>query len=168
MTGNIVDRGEERISGWRRWTVLLLGGILIAAAWPVGFILAVISGGGHGSPFGHSLVENVFGGAMLAMPVLMVALGIAFLAATSLQRLRIAAGLALLIPVDVAVIAVAIWQMNQPEPPVIIPPPDPHAVIPGAPVVTGQPALAVATCTPDRRRCTSVPIPRDNPPGAPR
>ena len=157
---------DEQIVGWRRWTVLLFGVVLIAAAWPVGFILAVISGGGHGSPFGHSNVETVFGAAMLAVPVLMLALGICFVAATNLGRLRIAAALALLIPVDVAVIAGAVWQMNQPEPPVIIPAGNPNAVLPGAPVVTGQPVLALAACSPDRRQCTSVPIPRDRPPRA--
>jgi hypothetical protein len=153
-------RGEERISGWRRGMLLVLGGVLIAAAWPIGFILAVISGGGHGSPFGHSVVENVFGAAMLAVPVLMLALGIAFIAASSLRRLRIAAALGLLIPIDLAVIAAAVWQMDQPPPPVILPPADPHAVIPAAPAV--QPVLAVAACSPDKRTCTTVPMPRDN------
>ena len=110
--------------------MVLAGAALVLAAWPVGYIAAVFSGGGHGSPFDGDWVEAVWGAALLAIPVLMIAIGIACFAATTQRRLRIAGLVALTIPLDFAVIAGAMWQMSRPDPlpiahPVSPPMPDP-------------------------------------------
>ncbi|HEY6048109.1 MAG TPA: hypothetical protein VIV07_03585, partial [Sphingomicrobium sp.] len=141
---------DDRLSSGARVALLVFGAVLIAAAWPVGFLAAVIAGGGHSSPFGHSPAEAVLGTAMLAVAVLMIALGTACLAATNLRRLRIAGLVGLLFPLDFLVIAGAIWYVNHPPPPVYIPASDANAVI------SGRTVMAVPTCTPTHA-CTTRP-----------
>ena len=77
------------------------------AVWPIGFLAMVVAGGGHGSPFDGSASEWIMGAALWAIPVLMIALGIACLAATTRKRLLIVAALAAAIPLDLVLALVA-------------------------------------------------------------
>jgi hypothetical protein len=131
------------------------GALLAVAAWPLAFLAAVFAGGGHGSPFGHRPSDAAFGAALLGVPALLFLLGNVLMWTRGTSRRRLTAIILVLIPVDVAVAAVADWQMNQPEPPVFIAT-NPGAVLPGRPLVTGQPVIAVVACSP-RHGCTSAP-----------
>lgn len=130
----------------------IAGGLLAIAAWPLAFLLAVIAGGGHTSPFGHSPAEATFGAGLLGLPALLLLIGLALISGACTGRYRAAVVLTLLIPVDVAVTAVALREVNRPQPPVNIPPPDPKTVIRPAVI------LAVPACTHDHK-CTQTPRP---------
>lgn len=137
------------------------GAILVLGAWPLAFLIAVIAGGGHGSPFGHSAAEATLGGAMLGVPALLLLVGLALLWAARTGRWVPAAVIALLIPSDVGVAVAVLWQVNRPQPPVIYTAADPKTVLPGRPII------AVPACTPDHR-CSSAPPARDLGQGKPR
>ena len=126
------------------------GLILTIGAVPLAFVVAVIAGGGHPTPFGHTPAEATLGTTLLGVPGLLLLLGLALVRGSVTDRWGIAVAIALLIPVDAAVAAVALWRVNQPPPPVTYAPPDPKAVIPG------QPVMAVPTCTPDGA-CSKTP-----------
>ena len=129
---------------------IVCGVVLAIAAVPLAFFVAVVAGGGHTTPFGHTPAEATLGASLLGIPALLLLLGIALVRGGLTERWSIAVAITLLIPVDAAVAAVALWRVDQPPPPVIYVPPDPKAVIPG------QPAIAVPTCTPDGV-CTGAP-----------
>ena len=114
---HISTEREARLRPLARSGMLLLGAILLLTAWPVGYLAAVISGGGHGSPFDGSTTEAIWGAAMLAIPLLMIAVGIACLAATNRRRLKFAGAVALLIPLDIAVAIGSLQLLMRTEPP---------------------------------------------------
>jgi hypothetical protein len=129
----------------------ITGILLMAGAWPVAFVAAVMAGGGHSSPFGHRPVEAAFGIALLGIPALLFLLGGALVRAGLTGRHRLAARLAVLIPLDAAIAAAALWMINQPDLPVMMPAPVSNAAGAGP---MGQPAVAVPACYPGRG-CTS-------------
>lgn len=135
----------------------ITGILLMAGAWPLAFVAAVMAGGGHGSPFGHRPVEAAFGIAWLGIPALLFLLGGALVRAGLTGRRRLAAGIAVLIPLDAVIAAAALWMINQPEPPVMMPAPVSGGAGSGP---MGQPAVAVPACYPGRG-CTSAPRPMD-------
>jgi hypothetical protein len=138
--------GSNRIA---RPVSAICGLVLAVGAVPLAFLIAVIAGGGHGSPFGNSPAEAVFGGALLGVPALLFLLGLALIRGGLTERWGIAIFITILIPLDAAVAATALWRANRPPPPIYVPP-DPKAVIPG------QPVMAVPTCTPEGV-CTTPP-----------
>lgn len=128
----------------------ICGLVLAIGAVPLAFIVAVIAGGGHGSPFGYTPAEATLGASLLGVPALLLLLGLALVRGGLTDRWGIAVAITVLIPVDAAVAAVALWRVNQPPPPVVYVSPDPNAVIPG------QPVMAVPACTPNGV-CTKAP-----------
>ena len=131
---------------------MAVSGVLIAiAAWPLAFLLAVFAGGGHGSPFGHTPAETTFGVGLLGVPALLLLVGLALIWASRSGRWRVAAGIAVLIPVDIAITTGALRETNRPEPPIDYTPVNENAVLPTRPIV------AVPACTPDNR-CTKAPL----------
>ena len=105
-----VDLGitaSKRLSREARLALILIGLILTIGAWPLGFIFAVVAGGGHGSPFDGGATEFAMGVALLAVPFLVLLLGIACLACTNRVRLRIVGMLAAAVPATF-VVAVAL------------------------------------------------------------
>ena len=147
---------EERPNRAIRLAEFLTGVALAAAAWPLAFLAAVVAGGGHNSPFGHSALEATFGIALIAVPLLLFLLGIALMRASFTGGHKIAAAIGLLIPIDAAIASAAMWKLNQPPPPVMMPAPDPNAVIPATSGPMGQPVIAVTACYPGRG-CTTAP-----------
>jgi hypothetical protein len=121
MEGYSARAEEPRLGPLARSGMLLLGACLLLLAWPVGFAAAVFSGGGHGSPFDGSAAEAVFGAAMLAIPVLMIVLGIACLAARDRFGVKVATMIALLIPADLALAVTAASLAMRSDPPVAYP-----------------------------------------------
>jgi hypothetical protein len=111
----------------------MAGLVLAAGALPLAFLVAVIAGGGHSTPFGHTPAEATLGGALLGVPALLLLLGLAIIRGSFTGRWKLAVAITIIIPVDAAVAALALWQVNRPEPPVSYSPPDPKAVIPGQP-----------------------------------
>src|SRR5690348_9903847 len=97
-----MDERELLLRAPARLALMLTGIALIAAAWPIGFVAMVIAGGGHGSPFDGSASEAVWGAAMWAIPLIMIVIGIACLAARSPRRARFAGLVALALPLDLA------------------------------------------------------------------
>ena len=130
----------------------IFGLVLAVGAVPLAFLLAVIAGGGHASPFGNSPAEATFGGALLAVPALLFLLGLALIRGSLTGRWGTAIVITILIPFDAAVAATALWRVNQPPPPVVYVPSDPKAVI------ARRSVMAVPTCTPDGV-CTTPPPP---------
>ena len=118
---------EERLRAPVRAALALVGVVLLCAAGPVGFIAAVVSGGGHGSPFDGDWAEATFGAAMLAIPILMIVVGIAYASATTHRRIRIAAALTLLLPLDLAVAFTFSYLAMRPDPVVAYPVNEPQA-----------------------------------------
>jgi hypothetical protein len=136
----------------------MAGLVLAAGALPLAFLVAVIAGGGHSTPFGHTPAEATLGGALLGVPALLLLLGLAIIRGSFTGRWKLAVAITIIIPVDAAVAALALWQVNRPEPPVSYSPPDPKAVIPG------QPVIAVPSCTPDGACTTAPPRPTESAP----
>jgi hypothetical protein len=146
---------RTQASSWvARAAMGIAGAVLVVGAWPLEYLLAVIAGGGHGSPFGYTPAEATLGGAMLAFPVLLLLVGIALLFAARSGRWVPAAAIGLLLPLDFGVAAAALSIVNRPEPPVMYTPPPPGAVIPANPV------MAAPACTPDGK-CTRAPRPAE-------
>jgi len=90
--------------------------------------------------FVQSRTERMWIAALVAFPVLMFAAGASLLWASRGGRYGPAAEIALLMCAYIVAFAGLTWIRNQPEPPVIVAPPDPHAVI--------KPTRAVAPQTP--------------------
>jgi hypothetical protein len=124
----------------RRLKILfsVAGAFLLVTGVALGFLALAIAGGGHVWPFSGSTDDVMFASALLSLPATIIATGLALLRPNA-ARVGIAAGIALLLPVDAAIIAGAIWHLNRPEPPVSIPLRDSHAVITGAVLVPPTP-----------------------------
>jgi hypothetical protein len=97
---------SPRLSRGVRLALILLGLLLVPLSLPLAFGFAIISGGGHGSPFEGSAAEFAFGVTFIAVPFLVLLLGIACLACTNRTRLKIVIGLAAAVP---ATFALAIY-----------------------------------------------------------
>ena len=89
-----------------RLVLILLGLLLVPLSLPLAYGSAIISGGGHGSPFDGGAAEFAFGVTFLAVPCLILLLGIACLACTNRTRLKIVIGLAAAVP---ATFGLASW-----------------------------------------------------------
>ena len=89
-----------------RLVLIFLGLLLIPLSLPLAYAFAVISGGGHGSPFDGGAAEFAFGATFLAVPCLILLLGVACLSCTNRTRLKIVIGLAAAVP---ATFALASW-----------------------------------------------------------
>ncbi len=142
------DAGSNRIA---RAGSGIFGLVLAVGAVPLAFLLAVIAGGGHASPFGNSPAEATFGGALLAVPALLFLLGLALIRGSLTGRWGTAIVITILIPFDAAVAATALWRVNQPPSPVVYVPPQPKPV-------NRRSEMGVPTCTPDGV-CTTPPAP---------
>jgi hypothetical protein len=137
--------------------MVLAGLILIGLAWPVVFYGMLFAGGGHSSPFEGRPSEAVFGATVLIGPLMMVATGIACLAAVTVRRAKFAALLALAIPIVAAVGAVALRQANTPDPPVgYLVPADAGVIPPMRTVATGPTVVSIA-CSASTGECVSEP-----------
>ena len=90
---------SPRLSRGIRLALTLLGLLLVPLSLPLAFGFAIISGGGHGSPFDGGAAEFAFGVTFLTVPLLILLLGIASLACTNRRRLKIVIGLAAAVPV---------------------------------------------------------------------
>ena len=90
---------SPRLSRGMRLALILLGLFLVPLSLPLAFGFAIISGGGHGSPFDGGAAEFAFGVTFLTVPLLILLLGIASLACTNRMRLKIVIGLAAAVPV---------------------------------------------------------------------
>ena len=91
------------LSRGMRLALILVGLLLVLLSLPLAFGFAIISGGGHGSPFDGGPAEFAFGVTFLTVPLLILLLGIASLACTNRTRLKIVIGLAAAVPVMFAV-----------------------------------------------------------------
>jgi hypothetical protein len=153
-----------------RISLILAGLLLLGLIWPVGFAALVISGGGHGSPFDGGPAEFVMGLALLAVPVIMLVLGLACLACTTRRRLRVLPFLALAVPLDLVVALVAgAYAMRSPSPRSYAVPPANTAG--QAPMVAegGGTTVSIA-CNPTTGACittTQPAAPPSSPPTAP-
>ena len=90
---------SPRLSRGMRLALILLGLLLVVVSFPLAFGFAIISGGGHGSPFDSGAAEFAFGVTFLTVPLLILLLGIASLACTNRTRLKIVIALAAAVPV---------------------------------------------------------------------
>ena len=89
---------SPRLSRGMRLALILLGLLLVPLSFPLAFGFAIISGGGHGSPFDGGAAEIAFGATFLTVPLLVLSLGITSLACTNRTRLKIVIGLAAAVP----------------------------------------------------------------------
>lgn len=71
---------SPRLSRGMRLALILLGLLLVPLSLPLAFGFAIISGGGHGSPFDGGAAEFAFGITFLTVPLLILLLGIVALA----------------------------------------------------------------------------------------
>jgi hypothetical protein len=146
---------RPRLSPIWRSGLVLAGLILVAAAWPVAFLGMVFAGGGHTSPFAGPLSQQVFAAAMLVGPLMMIVVGIVCLAAINAWRARLAGLLALAIPLDAAVAAIALWETNRPPPPAgYLVPADKGLIGPARTVATGPTVVSIA-CSARTGKCVS-------------
>ena len=83
-----------------RVTLGLVGLTLLASSLPIGFVCLVIASGGYGDPFRGSAIDVAVALQMIAVPVLLVAVGITSLVSTNRWRLRLVAALALALGLD--------------------------------------------------------------------
>lgn len=90
---------SPRLSRGMRLALILVGLLLVTLSLPLALGFAIISGGGHGSPFDGGAAEFAFGVTFLSVPLLVLVLGIASLACANRTRLKIVIGLAAAVPV---------------------------------------------------------------------
>ena len=139
-----------------RLAFIVIGLALIPAAWPVGYLAMVIAGGGHSSPFDGSATEAVWGAAMLAIPLIMIVIGIACIAAKTPRRARFAGIVALALPLDLALAIGALWYLNRPDPPLAHPVmPRAPEILPGNAVVLGGPTQVAIGCSAKGDECVT-------------
>lgn len=151
-----METAEDRLQPLTRSGMMLAGFALLLLAWPIGFGAMVIAGGGHGSPFDSNWIEAAFGVTMLAIPVLMIIIGIACLAATTRGRMRVAGMLALLIPVDLAAAVVTMQLAMRPDSVVAYPvQPTPDLSRPAA-AVGGGPTIVSIACSAAGDECVTT------------
>jgi hypothetical protein len=89
-----------------RVTLGLVGLTLLALSLPIGFVCLVIASGGHGNPFKGSAIDVAVALELIAVPVLLIAVGIASLVCTNHWRLRLVAALALALGLDLLLVIV--------------------------------------------------------------
>ena len=116
---------SPRLSRWMRLPLILLGLLLVPLSLPLAYGFAIISGGGHSSPFEGSAAEFAFGVTFIAVPFLVLLLGIASLACTNRTRLKIVIGLAAAVPATFALAVCFGYLASRPHehPELIIPAP---------------------------------------------
>jgi hypothetical protein len=98
-----------------RLALTLVGLLLSLVSLPLGFGFAIFSGGGHGSPFDGGAAEFAFGLTFLAVPLLILMLGIACLVCTNRVRLRIVAALGAAVPLTFGLAVFFGWWASQPH-----------------------------------------------------
>ena len=143
-----------------RVALIFLGLILIPLAFPVGFIAMVFSGGGHGSPFDGGPAEFIFGLAMLGIPAVMIALGIACLSCSNRWLLRVVGALALALPIDLAVALVALRIASEPSEPEFrrAPLPEPQVQLGRSVIVRGTGRSVSMLCDAENDKCVETGI----------
>jgi hypothetical protein len=87
-----------------RMALCLVGLVLLGLSLPIGFVCLVIASGGHGDPFKGSVIDVAVALEMIAVPLLLIVLGITCLACTNRWRLRLLAALTLALGLDVLLV----------------------------------------------------------------
>jgi hypothetical protein len=87
-----------------RVTLLLVGLVLLGLSLPIGFLCLVIASGGHGNPFEGSVIDVAVALEMIAVPLLLGAVGIACVMCTNRWRLRLVAALTFALGLDVLLV----------------------------------------------------------------
>ena len=145
---------SSRLPRGMRLALILLGLLLVPLSLPLAFGFAVISGGGHGSPFDGGAAEFAFGVTFLIVPLLILLLGIASLACTNRTRLRIVIGLAAAVPVMFAVAIYFGYLASGPnEHPELITPAPPHGLDPTRVTVAAGAKHVSIACNPVSGEC---------------
>jgi hypothetical protein len=106
---------DGRLPRYVRVGLILVGLVLTVGAWPMAFVFAVFSGGGHGSPFDGDAVEFAMGVAILGVPFFVLLLGIACIACTNRCRLRIVGALAAAVPVTFVIAVLLMRAASRPH-----------------------------------------------------
>jgi hypothetical protein len=81
-------------------TLCLVGIGLIVLSLPIGFVCLVIASGGHGDPFKGSVIDVAVALEMIAVPLLLIAVGITCVVCTNRWRLPLLAALTLALGLD--------------------------------------------------------------------
>ena len=145
---------SPRLSRGMRLALILLGLLLVPLSLPLAFGFAIISGGGHGSPFDGGAAEFAFGITFLTVPLLILLLGIAALACTNRTRLRIVIGLAAAVPVMFALAVYFGYLASRPrEHPELITPAPPLGSDPTRVTVAGGGKHVSIACNPVSGEC---------------
>jgi hypothetical protein len=138
--------------------VFVVGLLLMLVAVPLGCVALVFASGGE-MIASESRTDLFWTAFAVAFAVLMFGAGAALLRASRSGRYGLVVGACLLMVIDFAALGFVTWLQRRPEPPVYIPPPDPHAVIKAPVVLSSQKAeLRLIKCSPKDRRCRGAPI----------
>jgi hypothetical protein len=145
---------SPRLSRGVRLALILIGLLLVPTSFPLAFGFAIISGGGHGSPFDGGSAEYAFGILFLTVPVLILLLGIACLACTNRTRLKIVVGLGAAIPVTFALSITFGYLASRPHDHLrlITPAPPPEVNLSPMTVVSSAKHVSIA-CNPVSGEC---------------
>ena len=145
---------SPRLSRGMRLALILLGLLLVPLSFPLAFGFAIISGGGHGSPFDGGAAEIAFGVTFLTVPLLILLLGIASLACINRTRLKIVIGLAAAVPVIFALAVYFGYLASRPhEHPELITPVPPRDLDPTRVTVVGSGKHVSIACNPVSGEC---------------
>ena len=145
---------SPRLSRGIRLPLILLGLLLVPLSLPLAYGFAIISGGGHGSPFEGSATEFAFGVTFIAVPFLVLLLGIASLACTNRTRLRIVIALAAAVPATFAIAVCFGYLASRPhEHPELITPAPPLDLDPSQVTVQGGGKHVSIACNPVDGEC---------------
>jgi hypothetical protein len=145
---------SPRLSRGMRLLLILLGLLLVPLSLPLAYGFAIISGGGHGSPFEGSAAEFAFGVTFIAVPFLVLLLGIASLACTNRTRLKIVIGLAAAVPATFALAVYFGYLASRPhEHPELITPAPPRDLDPSQVTVQGGGKHVSIACNPIDGEC---------------
>ena len=145
---------SPRLSRGVRLALILLGLLLIPLSLPLAFGFAIISGGGHGSPFDGGAAEFAFGVTFLTVPLLILLLGIASLACTNRTRLKIVIGLGAAVPVMFALAVYFGYLASRPhDHPELITPAPPLDLDPTRVAVAGSGKHVSIACNPMSGEC---------------
>ena len=143
-----------RLSRGMRLALILLGLLLVPLSLPLAFGFAIISGGGHGSPFDGGAAEFAFGVTFLTVPLLILLLGIASLACTNRRRLKIVIGLPAAAPIIFALAVYFGYLASRPhEHPELISAAPPLSLDPTRVTVAGGGKHVAIACNPVSGEC---------------